>query len=231
MELVAYYSLKQGASELAPGEVSQTLRKHLPGYMVPAYLEKLPVIPMTSSNKADRKNLPPPKGPRFSAGSSNFVAPRSEMEEALAGALIEVMKIERVSVADNFFQDLGAHSLLMARFGAEIRKRLNVSAVSMRDIYLNPTIEKLALHLGSAAEETAVQRRPEQFRIPSDFEYYGCGALQALCYVAYGMFGIWVLVTGWNGPTAQSTIPSRPICAPSRSASRPLPRSASFPSP
>ena len=87
VELVAYYSLKQEASELAPGEVSQTLRKHLPGYMVPAYLEKLPVIPMTSSNKADRKNLPPPKGPRFSAGSSNFVAPRSEMEEALAGAL------------------------------------------------------------------------------------------------------------------------------------------------
>ena len=208
VELVAYYSLKQGASELAPGDVSQTLRKHLPGYMVPAYLEKLPVIPMTSSNKADRKNLPPPKGPRFSAGSSNFVAPRSEMEEALAGALIEVMKIERVSVADNFFQDLGAHSLLMARFGAEIRKRLNVSAVSMRDIYLNPTIEKLALHLGSAAEEIAVQRRPEQFRIPSDFEYYGCGALQALCYVAYGMFGIWVLVTGleWTYGAINNTV-------------------------
>jgi non-ribosomal peptide synthetase-like protein len=208
VELVAYYSLKQGASELAPGDVSQTLRKHLPGYMVPAYLEKLPVIPMTSSNKADRKNLPPPKGPRFSAGSSTFVAPRSKMEEELAGALIEVMKIERVSVVDNFFQDLGAHSLLMARFGAEIRKRLNVSAVSMRDIYLNPTIEKLALHLGSAAEEVAVQRRPQQFRIPSDLEYYGCGALQALSYVAYGMFGVWVLVTGleWTYGAINNTV-------------------------
>jgi non-ribosomal peptide synthetase-like protein len=208
VELVAYYSLKQGACELAPADVSQMLRKHLPGYMVPAYLEKLPVIPMTSSNKADRKNLPPPKGPRFSAGSSNFVAPRSETEEALAGALIEVMKIERASVVDNFFQDLGAHSLLMARFGAEIRKRLNVSAVSMRDIYLNPTIEKLALHLGSAAEETAAQRLPEQFRIPTDFEYYGCGALQALCYLAYGAFGIWLLVAGleWTYGAINNTV-------------------------
>ena len=78
----------------------------------------------------------------------------------------------------------------------------------MRDIYLNPTIEKLALHLGSAAEEIAVQRRPEQFRIPSNFEYYGCGALQALCYVAYGMFGIWVLVTGleWTYGAINNTV-------------------------
>ena len=208
VELVAYCSLKQGAPELSPTDISQMLRKHLPGYMVPAYLEKLPVIPMTSSNKADRKNLPPPKGPRFSAGSSKFVAPRTEMEEALASALVEVMKVERVSVEDNFFQDLGAHSLLMARFGAEIRKRLNTSAVSMRDIYLNPTIEKLALHLGSAPEEAAVQRRGEQFRIPSDLEYYRCGALQALYYVAYGMFGIWVLVTGleWTYGAINNTV-------------------------
>ena len=124
-ELVAYYSLKQGAGDVAPSEISETLRKHLPPYMVPSYLERLPVIPMTPSNKADRKNLPVPKGPRVSAGSGNFVAPRNDVEEALARALIGVMKVERVSVTDNFFQDLGAHSLLMARFAAEIRKTLD----------------------------------------------------------------------------------------------------------
>ncbi len=43
-----------------------------------------------------------------------------------ARALTEVMKIERVSVEDNFFQDLGAHSLLMARFCSEIRKQPEV---------------------------------------------------------------------------------------------------------
>ncbi len=81
---------------------------------------------MTVSHKADRKKLPPPKGPRFSVGSGKFVAPRGETEEALARALGEVLKIERVSVEDNFFKDLGAHSLLMARFCAEIRQRLDV---------------------------------------------------------------------------------------------------------
>ncbi len=198
VELVAYYSLKQGASALSLSDVSQTLRKHLPGYMVPAYFEELPVIPMTSSHKADRKNLPPPKGPRFSAGSSNFVAPRTETEEALARALVEVMKIERVSVVDNFFQDLGAHSLLMARFGAEIRKRLNVSAVSMRDIYLNPTIEKLAQHLNASPDEAIVQAPPrDPLRIPSDFEYFSCGTLQLLYYVASAVFGFWLLTVGF----------------------------------
>src|SRR5438034_900652 len=112
---------------------------------------------MTSSHTADRKNLPPPKGPRVAARSSEYIAPRTEMERALAGALIDVMKIERASVADDFFKDLGAHSLLMARFGAEIRKRTNAVSISMRDIYLNPTIEKLAQYLTAASDEAAVQ--------------------------------------------------------------------------
>ena len=76
VELVAYYTRKQGAPEVSPTEMLETLRRNLPGYMVPGYLEELPAIPMTSNNKADRKNLPAPKGPRFSVSSSKFVAPR-----------------------------------------------------------------------------------------------------------------------------------------------------------
>ena len=197
VELVAYYSLKQGAAALSPAVISEMLRKHVPPYMIPAYIEELPIIPMSSSHKADRKNLPAPKGPRFSAGSANMVAPRNETEAALARALIEVMKIERVSVEDNFFQDLGAHSLLMARFCSEIRKSLK-SAVSMRDIYLNPTIAKLASHLGSEADEVSVQVKQQPARTPSDLEYYGCGALQLLYYAAYGLFGVWLLTTGFE---------------------------------
>ena len=46
VELVAYYAFKQGA-DLPRDEISQALRGKLPAYMVPAYLEELPVIPMT----------------------------------------------------------------------------------------------------------------------------------------------------------------------------------------
>lgn len=195
VELVAYYSLKQGAPALASSTISETLRKHLPGYMVPSFIEELPVIPMTSSNKADRKNLPAPKGPRFSSGSSNFIAPRTKTEEALARALIEVMKIERVSVEDNFFQDLGAHSLLMARFCSEIRK-VRTSSVSMRDIYLHPTVENLARHLDATPDEAVPQTIRMLLRIPSNFEYLTCGALQLLYYVAFSVFGAWLVTFG-----------------------------------
>jgi non-ribosomal peptide synthetase-like protein len=203
-ELVAYYSLKQGASELSPNEISEALRRHLPGYMVPSYLERLPVIPMTPSNKADRKNLPPPKGPRVSTGSGNVVAPRNEVEAALVRALVAVMKVEHVSVTDNFFQDLGAHSLLMARFASEIRKTLNGADVSMRDIYLNPTVEKLALHIGALPAEGASPQdaaaqtpRPPPW-IATDASYVICGGLQLLYYVTYAAFAAWLLMEGFD---------------------------------
>ncbi len=199
VELVGYYTRKQGAPEVSSSEISEMLRKHLPSYMVPGYLEELPAIPMTPNNKADRKNLPAPKGSRFAASTGKFVAPNTETEKVLADALSEVMKIERVSIEDNFFQDLGAHSLLMARFGAEIRKRLKISAVSMQDIYLNPTIEKLARHIDALPAEVPEQDvggPREPFYVPSNFAYYGCGTLQGLWYLGWSAIGLWILVTG-----------------------------------
>ena len=91
-----------------------------------------------------------------------------------------------MSAEDNFFKDLGAHSLLMARFCAKIRQHPGLSAVSMRDIYLNPTIAKLAAHLGAAADEVPAATKQLPFRIPTNLEYYGCGALQLLFYVGFG---------------------------------------------
>src|SRR5439155_25486692 len=123
----------------------------------------------------------------------------NEAERALAAALAEVMKVERVSADDHFFHDLGAHSLLMARYCSEVRKRLGV-AVSMRDVYLNPTVEGLARHLATAQNEEAAprpERRP--LRVPSALEYYGCGALQLLYYALYGsrVVGLLAAAYGW----------------------------------
>jgi non-ribosomal peptide synthetase-like protein len=197
-ELVAYYTRRTGAGDISPAEVSETLRRLLPGYMVPAFLEELPAIPMTSNNKVDRKALPAPGGPRLSASSCAYVAPRTETERVLSEALAEVMEIDRASVTDDFFQDLGAHSLLMARFGAEIRRRLGISSVAMQDIYQNPTIEALAGHLESLPDETADQgQHPsvrENFHYPSDLAYFGCGALQLAFLAGGAALGLWLLV-------------------------------------
>jgi acyl-coenzyme A synthetase/AMP-(fatty) acid ligase len=77
VELVAYVTRKQGAAELKPAEIAEMLRRHLPPYMVPAYLEELGQIPMSSSSKADRKRLPPPNGPaRASRRRARSTSPR-----------------------------------------------------------------------------------------------------------------------------------------------------------
>ncbi len=197
VELVAYYTLTQQASELDLAEAWKTLRAHLPSYMVPAYFEQLSAFPMTASNKVDRKALPAPEGPRFvGGGSSSFVAPRSDIEQALARALAETMKVDRVSVDDNFFNDLGAHSLLMAGFCSAIRRNTGMPNVAMKDIYLNPTIAKLAAHLKVSDSEPVEQTRAP-FRIPTDFEYFGCGALQLAFYVGYGAFLLWLFLVGF----------------------------------
>lgn len=199
-ELVAYYTRKRGAPEPSRTEVAENLRRHLPPYMVPGYLEELTFIPMTANNKADRKALPAPKGPRFSVSSSTGTAPQTNTEKALAEVLMDVMELEHVSVGDNFFQDLGAHSLLMAKFAGGIRQRMDVPAVSIRDIYLNPTIEGLATHVDALtsegpAETMAASNRVD-FHVPSKGDYWRCGALQLMGILAWSMFVLWLLITG-----------------------------------
>jgi len=196
-ELVAYYALKQGAAELPRADVVRALRKRLPPYMVPAYLEELDVIPMTLSNKADYKKLPKPTGARVLTVTS-FSAPKTGNERILAQTLAEVLKLEQVSTEHHFFEELGANSLLMARFCARIRQYPGMSNVSMRDIYTHPTIAKLGAHLDHTVIEGFIPSQPEPFHLPSNLSYYTCGALQALFYAAYALFGLWVLDTGYE---------------------------------
>ena len=95
--------------------------------MVPAYLEELDTIPMLPSDKADRKNLPPPTSQRSStAGTEEYTAPANETEELLASAMAEVLGVAQVSTTANFFTDLGANSLLLAHFCSSTRKNTSL---------------------------------------------------------------------------------------------------------
>ena len=200
LELVAYYMRKPGAAEISRSDVTKRLRAHLPPYMIPGYLEEIQDIPMTANNKVDRKALPAPKGPRLALVTSNAMPPRTKTEHVLAKALSDVLQVERVPVGDNFFTDLGAHSLLMARFGAVVREKLDIATLSMQDIYLNPTVEKLAAHLDElpdeVVDEDVVSARREELHIPTNLAYYGTGVLQFAWGTAFALLGLWIFISG-----------------------------------
>ncbi len=197
VELVAYYARKQGTAELSRDAAMETLRRRLPAYMVPAYLEELAAVPMTLSNKADHKRLPVPTTERV-LKPGEIVPAKTGTERTIATALCDVLRLKQVSTAHDFFTDLGANSLLMARFCARIRQSPGLSNVSMRDIYTNPTISRLAVHLDAADVSGLVEsaRVEEPFHLPSRFDYYTCGTLQLAVYAAYAAFGLWFVEAG-----------------------------------
>src|SRR5437763_15742668 len=72
-------------------------------------------------------------------------------EPIFAEVLADVLHLDRVSVDSHFFDELGADSLVMAKFCARVRKRGDLPSVSMQDVYRHPTVRSLAAALADAA--------------------------------------------------------------------------------
>jgi len=188
VELVAYYSPRRDAPAVDADRVYAELRRQLPAYMVPAYLEQVPVIPMLPSGKADRASLPAPRGPRHMAAPGDGAAPANATERELAEALAGVLGTERVPADGHFFDDLGASSLLMARFSAAIRERPGLPPVSLKDIYLHPTVRGLAAAIaqpGPAGEPAPTALPHTVPPVTGRPRYVLCGALQLLAFLVY----------------------------------------------
>ena len=78
----------------------------------------------------------------------------------LGAVLAEVLERPDVPPHANFFEELGADSLLMARFCARTRKRDDLPSVGMPDVYRNPTIASLTAALDGGADPDRVRSGP-----------------------------------------------------------------------
>ena len=123
------------------GELRAFLKERLPDYMIPATFVWLETFPLTPSGKVDRRALPAPEADRPDL-EEQFVAPRTPTEQALERIWVEVLRLERVGVYDNFF-DLGGHSLLAARVLARVRQVFEVD-MPLRSLFEAPTIAAFA---------------------------------------------------------------------------------------
>lgn len=151
--LAAYVVAKGcGAPAALREELMGHLERRLPSYMVPAALMVLDRIPLTRNGKIDRRALPAPSWEL--AQAADFVEPRTPTEAAVAEVWQDVLAVERVGVADNFF-NLGGHSLLAARVVTQVRKRCDVE-ISVRALFEKPTLGEFAAAV-DAARAKAVQ--------------------------------------------------------------------------
>jgi non-ribosomal peptide synthetase-like protein len=130
-----------------------------------------------------------------------------QVQERLAEVLSGVLGVEHVPVEADFFQDLGADSLVMARFCARVRKQPDLPAVSMKDVYGNPSVSALAAALQVPSQHDRLQEpSPVAASVPEapapmdarTWEYVACGALQVLVYLGYCLLAGWLAVVGYQ---------------------------------
>jgi len=93
-----------------------------------------------------------------------YRAPATELETAVSGLWMELLRISPVGLDDNFFE-LGGHSLLALQLLPRIREKYQIM-LEPREFFANPTVAKLAVlvedKLLTEIEEMAKQERAAQ---------------------------------------------------------------------
>ncbi|MEV6558528.1 amino acid adenylation domain-containing protein [Nocardia sp. NPDC051756] len=151
-QLVAYVVGTPGAA-IDADALRAAAAAALPGYMVPAAVVHVPVLPVTANGKLDKAALP---APEFRGGDGG-AAPRTDRERLLCRMFAEVLEVEQVGIQDNFF-NLGGDSILSMRV-AGLAQREGVD-ISPRDVFVHQTVAALAT-LSESAEPTDTVDTPD----------------------------------------------------------------------
>lgn len=176
--VVAYVVAAAGHEE-AIGGLRNTLRQHMPDYMVPSAFVVMDRLPLNANGKVDRRALPPP----IVAQVEQVIAPpRSEMEQRIAKIWQEILRLDKVGIKDNFF-DLGGHSLLLVKTHSRLTAELGCN-LTVLDLFEYPTIEALAKHL---SVETPLDTFAEQAQTRVNRRRDASGAAQPIAII--GMAG------------------------------------------
>jgi amino acid adenylation domain-containing protein len=149
--LTAYVVLKESGTTK---QLKEFLKERLPEYMLPSSFVVLDALPLTTTGKVDRNALRNQIGV---VAEENYVAPRTALEQVLAGMFAEVLSLERVGVNDSFFE-LGGHSLLATQVLSRVRTAFQLE-LPLRKLFKAPTVAGLAAGI---LEDEAQRKRVER---------------------------------------------------------------------
>jgi non-ribosomal peptide synthase protein (TIGR01720 family) len=137
--LVAYLVPAPGSPAPGTAMLRAGLKQILPDCMIPSAFVVLDALPLTAHGKLDRRALPAPAGP--AEPESEYLAPQTPIETALAEVWAEVLGLDRVGVGDNFFE-LGGDSILTIQVVSRARQAgLHFNS---QDLFFNQTVAELA---------------------------------------------------------------------------------------
>ncbi|WP_367127293.1 amino acid adenylation domain-containing protein [Saccharothrix sp. HUAS TT1] len=135
--LVAYYVPEKPTTAT---ELRDHTAEVLPDHMVPAAFVALESMPLTVNGKLDRVALPAPE--RDAVTSTDYVAPRTETEEAIAAIWTDVLGVGEIGVEDSFFA-LGGDSIRSLHITSRTKAAFGVD-LSPRDVLTARTVSALA---------------------------------------------------------------------------------------
>ncbi|WP_282778393.1 non-ribosomal peptide synthase/polyketide synthase [Nocardia sp. CC201C] len=148
-----------------PARLRETAARRLPEYMVPAAVVAVERIPLTVNGKLDRAALP---APVFE--TTGYRRPTGVAEEIVAGVFAELLGLERVGAADDFFA-LGGSSLLAAQAVARIGAALDAD-LAVRAVFEHPGVADLAAYAeanSGVGERIPLESRPRPDRLPLSY--------------------------------------------------------------
>ena len=138
------------------GALRDYMAEYLPDFMLPSAFLLMDRLPRTISGKIDRRALPPLA---LKAGrGADYVAPRTQVEEVVAGIWAQVLGVARVGVRDNFFH-LGGHSLMATQIASRMRNAFRVD-LPLQSLFEAPTVEGLAARVEQAMAAGEVLTTP-----------------------------------------------------------------------
>jgi acyl carrier protein len=152
--LVAYVVPAPAVSPAA-ADLRAWVAARLPEYIVPSAFVLLDTLPLTVNGKVDRKALPVPE---WESAAESRLAPRTPVEEVIAGIWAEVLQLEQVGATDHFF-DLGGHSLLATQVMSRLHGAFGVE-MPLRDLFEAPILADLAARVEAARRSGAVLPAP-----------------------------------------------------------------------
>lgn len=188
--LVAYV-----VGDVDVARLQNSLRTTLPDYMVPSAFVTLDELPLTPNGKVDRRALPAPEEIHAPTDAAQ-AAPRTPVEELLAGIWTEVLKVEHVGVDDDFFE-LGGHSLLVTRLVSRAQAHFGVE-LPLKLFFESPTLAAQAVQVEAALRSENGLHAPPIVPVPRD------GGLQ----LSFSQQRLWFLyqlepsTSAYNIPTA-----------------------------